>query len=43
MIQSFEDWAIKEKALFLKYLEKFQGQMPVNKKYTFKKYLKRGH
>ena len=35
--------SIKEKVLCLKCLEKFQEQMPVNKKYTFNKYLKRGY
>jgi hypothetical protein len=34
---------IKEKVLCLKCLEKFQKEMPTNKKYTFNKYLKRGH
>lgn len=34
---------IKEKILCLNCLQKFQAKMPVSKKYTFNKYLKRGY
>jgi hypothetical protein len=35
--------SVKEKVLCLNCLQKFQEKMPVSKKYTFNKYLKRGY
>ena len=40
---SFWGLKVKERVLCLKCLGKFQEKMPVNKKYTFNKYLKRGY
>ena len=40
---SFWGLEIKEKVLCLNCLEKFQEKMPISKRYTLNKYLKRGY